>query len=82
MRCRRPTDCWKRIEPVYEMLPGWKQSTRGVSKIDQLPKNALRYLDYLEQHFSVEIGCISTGPERKETVVNRGSALSRLLKLD
>jgi adenylosuccinate synthase len=72
----------ERLEPVYEVLPGWKQTTRGVSKIDDLPKNALRYLDFLEQRSCVEIGCISTGPERNETIINKRSALSRLLKLD
>ena len=71
-----------RAIPVYEVLPGWKQKTRGVSRIDELPKNALRYLDFLEQRSCVEIGCISTGPERNETIINKRSALSRLLKLD
>jgi adenylosuccinate synthase len=70
-----------KVEPVYEYLPGWQQSTRGLSSMDQLPDAARRYLDFLERHSGVEVGCISTGPERTETIVKSGSALEKLLPL-
>jgi adenylosuccinate synthase len=71
----------ERVEPIYEYLPGWQQSTRGLTKLEALPEAARRYLDFLEEQSGVEIGCISTGPERTETIVKPGSALARLLPL-
>lgn len=58
-----------RIEPVYEVLPGWKSSTRGISNWDKLPGAAQEYLLFLERESGVEAGCISTGPERNETIL-------------
>ncbi len=67
------------IEPVYETLPGWKTPTRSLTDAAQLPERARQYLNYLEQLVGVEIGCISTGPERNETIVKSGSKLAALL---
>jgi adenylosuccinate synthase len=67
------------IEPVYERIPGWKSSTRGVTSFDALPAAARRYVDLLEERTGVEVGCVSTGPERNETLVREGSKLSKLL---
>jgi adenylosuccinate synthase len=69
----------EKVEPIYEYLPGWQQSTRGLSNLNELPDAARRYLDFLEDQSGVEVGCISTGPERTETIVKPGSALARLL---
>ena len=69
----------EKIEPVYECLPGWNTSTFGVSSYDQLPAKAKDYLTYLENRTGVEIGCISTGPERTQTIVRKGSKLEKLL---
>ena len=67
------------IEPVFEKLPGWKQSTRGISTVEELPAAAKRYLSFLEERTGVEVGSISTGPERMETIVKPGSKLAKLL---
>ena len=67
------------IEPVYESLPGWKTSTRGVSRHEELPAAARSYLQFLEDRTGVEIGGISTGPERTETIIRTGSKLERLI---
>lgn len=69
------------IEPVYEKLPGWKASTRGLARYDALPRPAQRYLEFLEERTGVEIGCVSTGPERTQTIVREGSNLARLFEL-
>jgi len=66
------------IEPVYEELPGWGRSTVGITRHDDLPGNAKDYLRFLEQQTGVEIGCISTGPERRQTIVVPGSKLEKL----
>jgi adenylosuccinate synthase len=67
------------LEPVYEYRPGWCSSTFGLSDYDALPAKAHEYLAYLEQQTGVEIGCISTGPERNQTIVRPGSRLAKLL---
>ena len=55
--------------PIYEEMPGWSESTVGVSRIEGLPANARAYLSRLEQICSVPVDMISTGPDRKETIV-------------
>jgi adenylosuccinate synthase len=67
------------IEPVYEYRPGWQSSTFGISSYDELPAKAKDYLAFLEAQTEVEIGCISTGPERNQTIVRSGSRLQQLL---
>jgi adenylosuccinate synthase len=66
-------------EPVYETLPGWKSATRGLSSYDDLPPRARDYLRFLSERTGVEVGCISTGPERDETILIEGSHLQALL---
>ena len=67
------------LEPVYECLPGWQTPTAGISSFDQLPPRAQEYIRYLETQTGVEVGCISTGPERNETVVRAGSRFEKLV---
>ncbi len=58
-------------KPIYEDLPGWKESTFGVNVLDKLPENARRYLERIEAICAVPIDVISTGPDREETIVLR-----------
>jgi len=58
-------------EPIYEELPGWKDSTVGVKTVDGLPANAQAYLARMEQLCEVPIDIVSTGPDREETIVKR-----------
>jgi len=67
------------IEPVYETMPGWRTSTRGISRFDELPAEAQCYLRFLEDKTGVEVGGVSTGPERTETIIRGGSKLERLI---
>jgi adenylosuccinate synthase len=59
------------VKPVYEELPGWRESTLGVQRLDDLPKNARNYLKRIEETVGVPIDIISTGPDRDETIVLR-----------
>jgi adenylosuccinate synthase len=59
------------IEPVYEELPGWPESTVGVTAYQGLPLNARRYLERLQSLAGVPIDMISTGPEREQTIMLR-----------
>jgi adenylosuccinate synthase len=65
----------RRIEPVYATLPGWKSSTLGMTEMSSLPVNARRYVDFLSEQIGVEIGLVSTGPERTQTIIVEDSAL-------
>jgi adenylosuccinate synthase len=67
-----------RLDPVYEVLPGWKTPTAGITRFDDLPENAKSYLRFLTLRTGVEIGCVSTGPERNQTMVIPDSRLSQL----
>ncbi|MFO1505150.1 MAG: adenylosuccinate synthase [Steroidobacteraceae bacterium] len=59
------------IEPVYEDVPGWKESTVGLTKYAQLPATARRYLERVQEVVGVPIDIISTGPDRDQTMVLR-----------
>ncbi len=64
-------DAFEACEPIYEEVPGWTESTVGVKKLDGLPANARRYLQRLEEVTGVPVDIISTGPDRKETIILR-----------
>ena len=58
-------------KPIYETLPGWQQATVGITKYEDLPVNAQKYLQRLTQLVNVPIDIISTGPDRDQTIVLR-----------
>ena len=64
-----------RVEPVYETLPGWCENTVGVLDFDSLPARAQEYVRFVEKQVGAEIGLVSTGPKREETIVRRGGLL-------
>ncbi|MEO8003641.1 MAG: adenylosuccinate synthase [Betaproteobacteria bacterium] len=64
-------DASANCEPIYEVIPGWTQSTVGITRYEDLPANARRYLKRIEQACGVPIDMISTGPDRDETIVLR-----------
>jgi adenylosuccinate synthase len=70
----------KAIEPQYETRPGWRAPTAGITRYEDLPQLARDYIEFLEERVGVEIGCISTGPERDQTIFRPGSRLDTLLR--
>jgi len=62
-------DALEGCEPIYEELPGWKESTVGLTRFAELPKAARNYLKRIERILGVPIDVISTGPERAQTIV-------------
>jgi adenylosuccinate synthase len=60
-------------------VPGWAANTVGISNYEELPAKAKEYIAFLEQRTGVEIGCISTGPERNQTIVRPGSRFAQLI---
>jgi len=70
----------RRVEPVYATLPGWRSSTLGMTEMSSLPTNARRYVDFLSTQIGVQIGLVSTGPERSQTIIVQDSALGGWLR--
>jgi adenylosuccinate synthase len=58
-------------EPVYESLPGWSQTTAGLTNWEQLPANAKRYLERIEALTGTPVDMVSTGPDRVHTILLR-----------
>jgi len=72
--CQYPpieTDAFAACTPIYETLPGWKESSAGARRFSDLPANAQKYLLRVEELAGVPIDMISTGFERKDTIVLR-----------
>lgn len=62
---------FERCEPIYETLPGWKQATVGMTRYEELPVNARRYLERLSDLVGCPVDLISTGSKRDQTIVLR-----------
>lgn len=70
---------YAQVEPVYEEMPGWDRPTAGITEFKRLPRAAKNYIAFLEDRLDVEIGGVSTGPEREQTIIRRGSVLETLV---
>lgn len=57
-----------KVEPVYEELPGWTESISGIRSYDALPANARRYVERLSEVAGIDIGIVSVGPGREQTI--------------
>ncbi len=62
-------DAIAECKPVYEEMPGWSESTLGVTSYDELPENARNYLNRLAELTDTSVDMISTGPDRVETII-------------
>lgn len=65
----RGADAVARCEPIYEYFPGWSQSTVGITKWENLPKEAQNYLLRVQEISETPIAMVSTGPDREETIL-------------
>jgi adenylosuccinate synthase len=59
----------ERIQPVYELLPGWDDDLTAVRTFDELPENAKRYVRRVEEACTVPVVCVSVGADRGETIL-------------
>ena len=64
------------LEPVYTTLPGWMKPTPGIKDVKDLPEAARNYLKFISDTLELEIGMVSTGPERDATIVPPGTKLA------
>ena len=58
-----------KVKPVYKTFPGWKTSTKGVKNIKDLPENAKKYIQAIENFVGAKISSISTSPKRDDTIL-------------
>jgi adenylosuccinate synthase len=72
-------DAWERMRPVYHTMPGWMQPTFGITRYENLPKQAREYIQFIVSQLGLEVSIISTGPGRDQTIVLPGSRLDKLL---
>jgi adenylosuccinate synthase len=72
-------DAWEKLRPVYHTMPGWGQSTFGITRYENLPKQAREYVQFIVSQIGLEVSIISTGPGRDQTIVLPGSRLDKLL---
>jgi adenylosuccinate synthase len=68
------------VEPIYETLEGWKTETLGTTEFDKLPAKAQDYVNFISEQIGVEIGLISTGPERDQTIILKESVMEGWFK--
>ena len=59
---------YDRLEPVYTRVPGWRQSTLGITDYAKLPPAAKDYMKFLERESGARIAMVSTGPGREQTI--------------
>ena len=64
-------DVLKNCTPVYDEMPGWKESTVGVKEFDKLPANAREYIKKIEELLKVDIQIVSTGQKRDEIIIRK-----------
>jgi adenylosuccinate synthase len=64
-------DQYADCEPVYEEMPGWKDSTVGLRSLDELPQAARDYLARIEELCAVPVTIVSTGADRDHTIILR-----------
>ena len=69
----------ERAEPVYRTVPGWGEDTVGILEFEELPQAARDYVSLVEEEVGAEIGLVSTGPRREETIIRPQGELSRLI---
>ena len=60
-----------RLQPVYEELPGWSESTSGARALEDLPANARAYIRFIEDAVEAPVDIVSTGADRDETIILR-----------
>jgi len=62
-------DCFKKVEPVYETLPGWNTTTSDKRKYSDLPENARKYIEYIEQNCGIPVKFVSVGYRRDQIIM-------------
>jgi len=70
----------EKIEPVYETLPGWRTDTTAIRRWEDLPANAIAYLERVGEVIGTEVAVVGVGPDRSQSIVKPGSWLADQLE--
>lgn len=70
-------DHFAAVEPVYETLPGWSEDLQQCRGIEDLPKSARKFLEFVENYTGTPVAMVSIGPEREQTIVPRRDLIWR-----
>lgn len=62
------TPLLKRARPVYKVFDGWKKDIRGIKTYNELPIEAKKYIDFIQEYIGIKITMISTGPSREDII--------------
>ena len=57
------------VEPIYEVMPGWSESTYGARSWKDLPATAIKYIRRVEELIEAPVALLSTSPEREDTIL-------------
>lgn len=78
-----PAEPWviKEAEPLYEVLPGWRSDTSRARRLEDLPSNARRYIDRIASLVGREVGLVSVGPDRTQTLFGPGTRFEEWLRV-
>ena len=60
-----------RVEPIYEEMPGWHETTAGARSWNDLPAQAIKYVRRVEELIDCPVALVSTSPEREDTILVR-----------
>jgi adenylosuccinate synthase len=59
------------VEPIYEEMPGWSESTHGKKSWAELPAQAIKYIRRIEELIECQVAMVSTSPRREDTILVR-----------
>ena len=59
------------VEPIYESMEGWQESTAGARSYADLPANAVKYIQRVQELIETPVALVSTSPERDDTILMR-----------
>lgn len=58
-------------EPIYEELQGWTEDITHARTYDELPENAKKYIEFIENHLGINVYLVSVGPERSQNIIRK-----------
>jgi adenylosuccinate synthase len=59
----------EKVEPVYESMEGWPESTEGARSWAELPATAIKYIRRIEELIEAPVALLSTSPEREDSIL-------------
>src|SRR5690606_29169334 len=59
----------KKVEPIYETLPGWEEDISEIRVYEDLPANTRNYIKRVEELIGIPVSIVSVGPGREQTLI-------------